>query len=35
MGNTLYIPGANATKGLDTWRQKVNLEAAERRKANC
>jgi arylsulfatase A-like enzyme len=29
MGNNIYIPGANATKGLDTG-DKVNLEAAER-----
>jgi predicted AlkP superfamily pyrophosphatase or phosphodiesterase len=29
MGNTIYIPGANATKGLDTG-DRANLEAAER-----
>src|SRR5476651_898215 len=29
MGNTIYIPKADATKGLDTG-EKANLEAAER-----
>jgi arylsulfatase A-like enzyme len=29
MGNTIYVPGASATKGLDTG-DKANLEAAER-----
>ena len=29
MGNNIYIPGANATKGLDTG-ERANLEAAER-----
>ena len=29
MGNTIYIPKANATKGLDTG-ERANLEAVER-----
>ena len=34
MGNNIYIPKANATKGLDTG-DRANLEAVERAEVHC